>query len=111
MNVSGFRSKIRRKSISVSATSPSNFRVNRAPLGQAVDGLEADVVPGPLVLAARVAQADHQFPHASPRSPSTLGPAHSGRATRSGPLFFLFLALGLDDLGLPGPFGLGLGRL
>ena len=80
MNVSGFRSRTRRKSISISASWPSNLWENDdsdPPFRQAIDELEADIVPCPLVLAARVAQADHQFHRRQRRGSRTRCPGRT----------------------------------
>ena len=88
MNVWGFKSRTRRKSISTSASNPSNLRANvrvRPSSGQAIDQLEADVVPCALILAARVAQADHQLHRRQSRGSREAPPGSSSQSRSCGP--------------------------
>ena len=119
MNVSGLSSRTRRKSISsLGELSPSNFRLEarpRAPLGQPVDGLESDVVPRPVVLAAGVApgrrSSFRMVGSRRSRSVAAVDPRGDRPATWPRPtngdqllLLLLVLVLGLapDDLRLGG---------
>src|SRR5438270_1072276 len=111
MNVSGLRSEIRRKSISVSAIRPSNLRLNLAP---APPSARRSTTSKPMLcrvpsyLLPGLPRPTTSFIMAPNRRPMRrAGHCHAG--IRS---LFLFLAFGLDDLGLlRGGLGLGLGRL
>src|SRR4051794_39651181 len=106
MNVSGFRSRTRRKSISVSATSPSNFRANLAPKPPAARRSTTSkpmLCRVPSYLLPGLPRPTTSF------SMEVVGSRSSVSAWDSGStLLLLVFALGLDDLGLRG--GLGLGR-
>src|SRR3954451_18094092 len=102
MNVSGFSSRTRRKSISVSATSPSNFRVNLAPEPPAA---RRSITSKPML--CRV--PSYLLP-GLPRPTTSFLMAAAPAPRSPGSLFLLFGARP-DQLGLGGGSPLGRRRL